>query len=89
VLYIINPFFSVFCGKYNTQKRFVKCFVAEKILPYGTFVYVGDGLTGPSAKINGQYLYEIWPDATATQVRAMYCGATGLSDCADIPSNWK
>ncbi|MBP3545361.1 MAG: hypothetical protein J6J82_03585 [Alphaproteobacteria bacterium] len=47
------------------------------------------GLTGPSAKINGQYLYEIWPDATTDQVGSMYSRATGLTDYADIPSNWK
>ena len=47
------------------------------------------GLTGSSAKINGKYLYEIWPDATATQVGIMYRGATGLTDYADIPSTWK
>ena len=47
------------------------------------------GLTGSSAKINGKYLYEIWPVATATQVGIMYRGATGLTDYADIPSTWK
>ena len=47
------------------------------------------GLTGSSAKINGKYLYEIWPDATATQVGAMYRQATGLTDYADIPTAWK
>ena len=46
-------------------------------------------LTGPSARINGQYLYEIWPDATFNQVGWMYRGATGLSDYATMPSNWK
>ena len=46
-------------------------------------------LIGPSAKINGKYLYEIWPDATTTQVGSMYRQATGLTDYADIPSTWK
>ena len=46
-------------------------------------------LTGPSARINGKYLYEIWPDATTSQVDNMYYNATGLSDYANIPSDWK
>ena len=45
-------------------------------------------LTGPSARINGQYLYEIWPDAT-TQFGDMYYRATGLSDYSNIPAAWK
>ena len=56
------------------------------------FVYAFNkcsGLTGASPKINGQYLYEIWPDATNAQVGVMYRGATGPTDYADIPSNWK
>ncbi len=43
-------------------------------------------LTGPSARTNGQYLYEIWPDATS---QGTYSGATGLSDYDQIPDNWK
>ena len=46
-------------------------------------------LTGPSARINGRYLYEIWPDATSEQVGGMYFGATALSDYANIPGAWK
>ncbi len=46
-------------------------------------------LTGPSARINGKYLYEIWPDATSSQVSGMYYGARGLSDYSSIPSPWK
>ena len=46
-------------------------------------------LTGPSARINGRYLYEIWPDAEAYQVGRMYYEATGLDDYADIPDKWK
>ena len=43
-------------------------------------------LTGPSARTNGQYLYEIWPDVSNLQT---YRNATGLSDYDQIPSNWK
>lgn len=46
-------------------------------------------LTGPSARINGKYLYEIWPDATRDQVAGMYSGATGLDDYDNIPDVWK
>ena len=45
-------------------------------------------LTGPSARINGKYLYEIWPYATEDQVGDMYSGATGLEDYRCIPTNW-
>ena len=48
-----------------------------------------DALTGPSARINGQYVYEIWPDATEAQVGDMYENATGLSDYSTMPSAWK
>ncbi len=47
------------------------------------------GLRGSSAKINGEYLYNIWPDATTAQIGDMYYNATGLDDYADIPSVWK
>ena len=43
-------------------------------------------LTGPSARTNGQYLYEIWPDVYYMRT---YQNATGLSDYDQIPSNWK
>ena len=43
-------------------------------------------LTGPSARINGQYLYEIWPDVSNWQT---YRNATGLSDYDQIPDGWK
>ena len=43
-------------------------------------------LTGPSAQTNGQYLYEIWPDAG---YQGTYSDATGLSDYAQIPRYWK
>ena len=52
---------------------------------YCTFFYC-TGLTGESAKQDGKFLYEIWPNAAAG---AMYRGCTGLTDYADIPSNWK
>ena len=47
-------------------------------------------LTGPSARINGQYLYEIWPNVSPN-VSYMYTyrNATGLSDYDQIPRNWK
>ena len=44
-------------------------------------------LTGPSARINGQYLYEIWSGTTVGLFA--YENATGLSDYDQIPSNWK
>ena len=52
------------------------------------------GLTGSSAKNDGKYLYEIWQDATETQVGNMYKGCTRLDDyyrnCdgVGIPKNW-
>ena len=44
-------------------------------------------LTGPSARTNGQYLYEIWPDISGDMYT--YYRATGLSDYEQIPANWK
>ncbi|MBQ7949367.1 MAG: hypothetical protein IJ276_00060 [Alphaproteobacteria bacterium] len=43
-------------------------------------------LRGPSAKINGKYLYQIWPSAG---VQYTYRGSTGLTDYSSIPSYWK
>lgn len=58
-----------------------------------TFYNAGLAISGPSAKIDGRYLYEIWPDATAAQVGGCYGGGysppTGLTDYADIPAVWK
>ena len=51
----------------------------------GTFANCSS-LTGPSARTNGQYLYEIWPDVDYMWT---YRNATGLSDYAQIPDNWK
>ena len=42
-------------------------------------------LTGPSARIGGKYLYEIWPDYFGFTYR----NATGLSDYDQMPSGWK
>lgn len=47
------------------------------------------GLVGDSAKINDEFIYNIWPDATDNQIGSMYYNATGLDDYANIPSNWK
>lgn len=41
------------------------------------------------ARMNGQYLYEIWPNATSSEVGGMYGDATKLSDYSSIPSAWK
>lgn len=43
-------------------------------------------LTGPSARTNGQYLYEIWPDVDSMWTYAL---ASKLSDYDQIPDNWK
>ena len=43
-------------------------------------------LTGPSARTNGQYLYEIWPDVDSMWT---YTRASKLSDYDQIPDNWK
>ncbi len=61
---------------------------AQKDMFYQTFAGCSK-LTGPSARINDQYLYDIWPDATAEQVGLCYGGATGLSDYKTIPTAWK
>ncbi|MBR3782421.1 MAG: hypothetical protein IKL14_03485, partial [Alphaproteobacteria bacterium] len=53
----------------------------------GTFSYCYS-LTGPSARIDGLYLYEIWPDATEEQVGGMYAESSGLSDYESIPVAW-
>ena len=53
---------------------------------YNTFAYCSY-LTGPSARIDGQYLYEIWPDVGYNAYT--YRDATGLSDYDQIPLNWK
>lgn len=55
-----------------------------------TYMFYGcTGLTGDSAKINGQYLYEIWPDATAAQVQNMYQNCSKLDDYSTMPEVWR
>ncbi len=51
-----------------------------------TFKYCTN-LTGPSARINGKYLYEIW--SSPSSLDGPYCSASGLSDYATMPSQWK
>ena len=51
-----------------------------------TFAYCRS-LTGPSARTNGQYLYEIWPNVGGYM--NTYEHATGLSDYDQIPFKWK
>ena len=51
-----------------------------------TFAYC-TSLTGPSARTNGQYLYEIWPNVAGYM--GTYSYATGLSDYDQIPDYWK
>ena len=54
-----------------------------------SYTFAGcSSLTGPSARINGQYLYEIWPNVSTTKPRT-YEDATGLSDYGQIPYYWK
>ena len=59
---------------------------AAESMFYRTF-YSCTSLTGPSARTNGRYLYEIWP--VVSNNMDTYRGATGLSDYAQIPDNWK
>ena len=52
------------------------------------------GLTGESAKMklndgSIKYLYEVYPDAPYDQVGGCYYGASGLTDYANMPYNWK
>ncbi|MBQ2845152.1 MAG: hypothetical protein IJE79_04000 [Alphaproteobacteria bacterium] len=60
---------------------------AQSSMFMGTF-FNCTSLTGSSARINGQYLYEIWPDATSDQVGGMYYNATKLDDYRCIPTVW-
>lgn len=43
------------------------------------------GLTGYSPKIDGKYLYEIWPSYKSRAYRQ----CTGLADYADMPAEWR
>ena len=53
---------------------------------YHTF-YNCTSLSGPSARINGQYLYKIWPYISFRQ--QTYYNDTKLSDYDSIPSYWR
>jgi len=58
----------------------------------GMFADIFQGCThlrGPSARSDGQFLYQKWPAATVAQVGNAYQGATGLSDWANIPAVWR
>ena len=46
--------------------------------------YKCTSLTGPSARIGGKYLYEIWPD----YIGFTYGYSTGLSDYDQMPPGW-
>lgn len=45
-------------------------------------------LEGESARLNGDYFYNLWPDLSGV-FDAMYYDCTGLTDYEDIPSSWK
>jgi hypothetical protein len=45
-------------------------------------------LKGESARLNGDYFYNLWPDLPGV-FDAMYYDCTGLTDYADIPMSWK
>ncbi|MDW2974627.1 MAG: hypothetical protein R8M70_01040 [Alphaproteobacteria bacterium] len=55
---------------------------------YRTF-YGDKKLTGYTPKINGQYLYEVWPNATSAQVGGMFGSCNKLSDYRSFPSVWR
>jgi len=61
---------------------------AQSSMFYQTFQNSAN-LTGPSAKSDGQFLYQKWPAATTAQVGGCYTNATGLSDYSSIPAAWK
>lgn len=53
----------------------------------GTFAGCSS-LTGPSARIKGEYFYEKWPTVPPEIFYDMYFGCEGLSDYNCIPSEW-
>ncbi len=54
------------------------------------YTFVGcTGITGSSARMNGKYLYDIWPDAPEFTSFQCYHQLTQLSDYESIPANWK
>lgn len=61
---------------------------AQNNMFYRTF-YGDRKLTGYTPKINGQYLYEVWPDATSAQVGGMFGNCNKLSDYRSFPSVWR
>lgn len=61
---------------------------AQDNMFYRTF-YGDKKLTGYTPKINGQYLYEVWPDATSAQVGGMFGSCNKLSDYRSLPSVWR
>lgn len=61
---------------------------AQDNMFYRTF-YGDKKLTGYTPKINGQYLYEVWPDATSAQVGGMFGNCNKLSDYRSFPSVWR
>ena len=86
-------------AEYMFARTFFSCEVLQSI-PENLFGDISDpanqsmfketfadctSLTGPSARIGGKYLYEIWPDYNGRT----YQNATGLSDYDQMPSGWK
>ena len=61
---------------------------AQTNMFYRTF-YGDKKLTGYTPKINGQYLYEVWPNATSAQVGGMFGSCNKLSDYRSFPSVWR
>lgn len=61
---------------------------AQDNMFYRTF-YGDKKLTGYTPRINGQYLYEVWPDATSAQVGGMFGSCNKLSDYRSFPSVWR
>lgn len=86
-------FYSMFEGSYSLTQIPDDLFDGlSGDLGQGTFNYMFascSDLSGDSAKIDGRYLYQVWPNATAEQVGGMYSDTGGLSDYGNIPSAWK
>ncbi len=51
--------------------------------------YGNNKMYGYSPQINGQYLYEIWPNAIQAQVGGAFYKCQKLSDYRSIPSAWR
>ena len=86
---VSNMFFEAFAYNDNLagipENLFSGITGAAEGMFAGTF-YFCSKLTGPSARINGKYLYDLWPDNITKWGGFMYEGATGLSDYACIPT---